>query len=101
MGKDDRNSQRPYEVKDDAKLNEAAHLRSNTVDVEAQTKEAIGISAAEYHVPLATKYFYLSIYFALNVALTICNKAVLGKVRLISEESASSVVEGFTNYSPF
>ena len=80
MGKDDRNSGRPYEVKDDAKLNDAAYLPSNTVDVEAQTKEATEISAAEYQVPLATKYLYLSIYFALNVALTICNKAVLGKV---------------------
>jgi len=81
MGKDDRNVQNPYEDKDNAKLNEAAHLRSNAVDVEAQTREAAEIPAAEYHVPLATKYLYLTIYFALNVALTICNKAVLGKVR--------------------
>lgn len=84
MGNDDRNPQRLYEVEDDAEFDEAAHLHSNTVDAEAQTKEPTGIPAAEYHVPLTTKYLYLSIYFALNVALTICNKAVLGKVRFIS-----------------
>lgn len=83
-GKDDSNPQPPYEVEDEADFDEAAHLHSNTVDAEAQTKEPTGIPAAEYHVPLATKYLYLSIYFALNVALTICNKAVLGKVRFIS-----------------
>lgn len=81
MGKEARNVQRPFEVEDDAKLNEAADLRSNPIDVEALTKEAAEIPAAEYHVPSATKYLYLSIYFTLNVALTICNKAVLGKVR--------------------
>lgn len=81
MGKEARNVQRSFEVEDDAKLNEAANLGRTPVDVEAQTKEAAEVPAAEYRVPLATKYLYLSLYFTLNVALTICNKAVLGKVR--------------------
>ena len=37
-------------------------------------------SAAEYHIPTSTKYVYLGLYFALNLALTIYNKVVLGKV---------------------
>lgn len=47
--------------------------------------------AAEYEIPTSTKYGYLSLYFALNLALTIYNKAVLGKVRqtLRSDGSAT------------
>jgi hypothetical protein len=35
---------------------------------------------SEYNVPTGTKVAYLSVYFLLNVSLTIYNKAVLGKV---------------------
>ena len=38
------------------------------------------MSAAEYRIPTKTKYLYLAIYFILNLALTIYNKYVLGKV---------------------
>ena len=50
---------------------------SDAVDLEA----ASGISAAEYHIPASTKCLHLSLYFSLNLALTIYNKAVLDKVR--------------------
>ena len=38
-----------------------------------------GKQGAEYSVPAATKYSYLALYFALNLGLTLFNKAVLGK----------------------
>lgn len=63
------------------KVTEATHLRGNDVDLEDQMEEVEGDPAAEYYVPLRTKYLYLSLYFALNVALTIYNKVILGKVR--------------------
>lgn len=37
-------------------------------------------SAHEYSIPTKTKYFYLSLYFGLNLTLTLFNKAVLGQV---------------------
>lgn len=60
--------------------------RTRTVDLEAQAiekKDAPILSAGtetEYRVPTRTKLAYLSVYFLLNVSLTIYNKAVLGKV---------------------
>lgn len=54
-------------------------------DVEAQTRHArtqsTAANAPEYQIPTSTKYFYLALYFALNLTLTLYNKAVLGKVR--------------------
>lgn len=58
-------------------------------DVEAQTPLKEGYSqrglqvAAEYEVPTRTKLFYLGAWFALNLILTIYNKAVLGEVRTV------------------
>lgn len=54
-------------------------------DLEAQpaihSKEnTLGSHAAEYQVPMRTKYLYLAFYFALNLSLTLFNKAVLGNV---------------------
>ena len=48
-------------------------------DLEAQRKEVVGHSAAEYQIPTSTKYLYLCLYFALNLSLTIYNKALLDK----------------------
>jgi hypothetical protein len=54
-------------------------------DLEAQATEkrtplVPAKAETEYNVPAATKVAYLSVYFLLNVSLTIYNKAVLGKV---------------------
>ena len=55
------------------------HMTEN--DLEAQhVKKGAEVSAAEYQVPTSTKYLFLAMYFALNLALTIYNKLVLGKV---------------------
>ena len=43
-------------------------------------ESASGRSGAEYRVPARTKYLYLSLYFGLNLGLTLFNKAILGKV---------------------
>ena len=37
-------------------------------------------TAYEYSIPTGTKYLYLSLYFGLNLTLTLFNKAVLGQV---------------------
>ena len=54
-------------------------------DVEAQARHVRAQSTAtiapEYQIPTRTKYLYLALYFALNLTLTLYNKAVLGKVR--------------------
>ena len=59
----------------------------NTEDLESQrhadSKETVsGKHAVEYSVPARTKYIFLGLYFALNLSLTLFNKAVLGKVCL-------------------
>ena len=41
-----------------------------------------GVTAHEYSIPTRTKYLYLSLYFGLNLTLTLFNKAVLGQVSL-------------------
>lgn len=57
-------------------------------DVEAQKPDfkdgrlRVSTTAAEYLVATRTKLLYLAGYFALNLALTIYNKAVLGGVSL-------------------
>ena len=38
------------------------------------------VTAHEYSIPPRTKYLYLSLYFGLNLTLTLFNKAVLGQV---------------------
>jgi len=60
--------------------------RPRTSDLESQatkkkdTRLPPARAESEYNVPTGTKVAYLSIYFLLNVSLTIYNKAVLGKV---------------------
>jgi hypothetical protein len=60
--------------------------RTLTSDPEAQAtekkdKRLLPIRAElEYSVPVGIKAAYLSVYFLLNVSLTMYNKAVLGKV---------------------
>jgi len=60
--------------------------RTITSDLEAQATEKRytqlppARAESEYNVPTGTKVAYLSVYFLLNVLLTIYNKAVLGKV---------------------
>ena len=55
------------------------HMTENDLEAQRTTKRAEN-SAAEYQVPTSTKYLFLAIYFTLNLALTIYNKLVLGKV---------------------
>lgn len=50
------------------------------------TRHASINSAAEYQVPARTKYFFLGVYFGLNLGLTLFNKAVLGHVSLSFNE---------------
>ena len=38
------------------------------------------LTAHEYSIPTRTKYLHLSLYFGLNLALTLFNKALLGQV---------------------
>lgn len=47
-----------------------------TIDLEAQEDPI----APEYTILTSTKYVYLALYFALNLVLTLYNKAILGKV---------------------
>jgi hypothetical protein len=60
--------------------------RTLVSDLEAQATEKkndLYLSTGtdtEYGIPTGTKLAYLSVYFLLNVTLTIYNKAVLGKV---------------------
>ena len=69
---------------DDTELNGNAGLLEkhlNHADPEALLPaERASTSAAEYQVRTHVKYLYLVIYFTLNLALTIYNKIVLGKV---------------------
>ena len=72
------------ESEDDTLMNgKAGLLEKESVDndLEAQiTREKTNATATEYQTPLSLKYLYLSLYFALNLTLTIYNKYVLGKV---------------------
>lgn len=72
------------ESEDDTLMNGKAGLlekESVDIDLEAQiTREKVNATATEYQTPTSTKYLYLGCYFALNLALTIYNKYVLGKV---------------------
>jgi hypothetical protein len=54
------------------------------LEVQATEKRDVPLLPAEteYQVPTEKKLAYLSVYFFLNVSLTIYNKAVLGKVSL-------------------
>lgn len=67
---------------------QARDEKHKTDDVEAQKLLAQDpmapkpTTAAEYSVPTRTKLLYLAGYFALNLSLTIYNKAVLGGVCL-------------------
>lgn len=58
-------------------------------DIEGQSLPTVpdsattsGQFATEYQVASHVKYLYLTLYFGLNLSLTLFNKAVLGKVRL-------------------
>ena len=82
MGEDEIRDVPDYKVKIYKEREEGgtALLSGRAADLEAQREEVIGHSAAEYHIPTSTKYLYLCLYFALNLSLTIYNKALLGKV---------------------
>ena len=67
---------------------EKSYRMAGSEDLESQrsrdNKESTsGQHAAEYNVPAKQKYFFLGLYFALNLSLTLFNKAVLGKVSLV------------------
>ena len=51
----------------------------SSVDPEETSMDKTGL-ALEYGVATRTKYLYLGLYFALNLTITLYNKAVLGKV---------------------
>ena len=62
-------------------LNDSTSTWTKSDDVEAQThSEGKKANAPEYGIPTSTKYLYLGLYFALNLVLTLYNKAVLGEV---------------------
>lgn len=70
------------------KEKEKSYRMAGSEDLESQrsrdNKESTsGQHAAEYNVPAKQKYFFLGLYFALNLSLTLFNKAVLGKVSLV------------------
>lgn len=48
-------------------------------DLESQNQSS---QPFEHQAPLRSKLLYLAVYFVLNLALTLSNKALLGKVRL-------------------
>lgn len=83
---DTENNGQQSESEDEDFINgNAGVLERNNVhdDPEAQNtvKRTKGTrTAVEYQIPTSTKYLYLAVYFALNLALTIYNKYVLGKV---------------------
>ena len=54
-------------------------LRKDFVDIEAQHQPAL---PAVHQVSVRSKLLFLAAYFLLNLALTLSNKAVLGKVRI-------------------
>ena len=57
----------------------AEELRKEYGDLEAQKQPN---RPAEQQVSYRKKLLFLAVYFVLNLALTLSNKAVLGKVRL-------------------
>lgn len=59
---------------------EAQKLLSTSEKV-APVQQASPADAAEYSVPAKTKFAHLACYFALNLALTLYNKAILGGFR--------------------
>lgn len=70
------------EMSENTSPTEKFSLDLNVHDPETQPlwdkhKEVI---AHEYSIPATTKYLYLSLYFGLNLTLTLFNKAVLGQV---------------------
>lgn len=75
---------------DDHSLQDVERDEKNGIDnIEAQnlltkqhTPSSRPLAAVEYTVPTRTKLLYLAGYFALNLSLTIYNKAVLGGVCL-------------------
>jgi len=66
-------------------------------DLESQTKTAkkpeLESNATEYGVSLSTKVAALSIWFSLNLALTIQSKMLLGKVSLPLGTNGKSLME--------
>lgn len=64
---------------------EAAHIPPSPTVSEA----ASGKHAAEYRVAPRTKYMYLGVYFGLNLALTLFNKAILGRVSTPDSECSA------------
>lgn len=67
-------------------------------DIEAQPilnqefkdKTAVVPVAAEYTIPTQKKLIYLSVYFGLNLGLTLYNKALLGNVSCLSTHPGNS-----------
>ncbi len=57
--------------------------RAEKADIEAQFERAQAAVESEYQVSAATKWAYLAAYFSCNVALTLYNKMILGRVRAI------------------
>lgn len=80
----------PHAMGDEADLGEKYAMLNKVEDIEAAhippsptvSEAASGKHAAEYRVAPRTKYMYLGVYFGLNLALTLFNKAILGKVSL-------------------
>lgn len=73
-------------------------LLKEGVDVEAQTRADNNSNlATEHTIPLRSKLLFLAAYFALNLGLTLSNKALLGKAKfpwLLTTLHASSTSIG-------
>lgn len=73
-------------------------LLKEGMDVEAQTRESNNANlATEHTIPLRSKLLFLAAYFALNLGLTLSNKALLGKAKfpwLLTTLHASSTSIG-------
>lgn len=89
-------NEKSHEMEPEVPANQALladDLEAQTVilDKEAsKTSEAATNIAAEYLVSTKLKLFMLGLYFAMNLALTIYNKAVLGSVSFLLHRVTST-----------
>lgn len=82
-----------------SEISSADSLLKEGADLESQTREANTHAnlATEHTIPLRSKLLFLAAYFALNLGLTLSNKALLGKAKfpwLLTTLHASSTSIG-------
>ena len=74
-------------------------LRSLKGSEKRRADMGTGGDAVEYAVPTSKKFAHLGVWFVLNLALTIFNKAVLGEVRARAPAAPSSLLSGTSTLS--